>query len=135
MSAIEVGWLLTANIALAAVSYQAGRWIRSRQPAPPPVPAPEPPPADPSATILAQCTAAYDHGDNTAGRQLADYLRTRAPDTTDHDIARIVLGLIGVATHVRKATPLGIDPLHALAGLMGRAAADLTSLTREDHPA
>lgn len=131
-----MGWLLTANIALAVTARLA--WWLTHTPPPPPA-EPEP---DPAAVLLAHLAQAYDRGDNTTGRQLADYLRVKAPGITDDDLAALLLALIGVARHVRKTTGLGIDPLHAMAGLMGRAAVvasgdatDLASLTREDHPA
>lgn len=72
--------------------------------------------------------------DPKAGRQLADYLRTRCPAVPDADLMRCVLALACAARHFGRRELTATDALAGYLRAMESAALDLTALDRDEIP-
>lgn len=135
--------MLAAAALACAIGWAADRIDRirvRRAPAPEPAaPAAHRDPPRPQLTPIEQSHLAalairHAHADPKAGRQLADYLRTRCPGITDTDLMRCVIALATAARYFHRHASDGTDAFARLLHAMTGAALDLTALDRDEIP-
>lgn len=84
--------------------------------------------------MLASLALRYACADPAAGRQLADYLRTKCPGVSDADLMRAVIALGHAARYFNRRELTATDALAAYLHAMSGAALDLTDLHRSEMP-
>jgi hypothetical protein len=132
-----LGWRWSRNRPDAITRY----FVKLIHDCPPAVPSPgpyrDPPPpplTDYELAHLASLATRYSCGDNAAGRQLADYLRSRLPGVGDLTVMRCVVLLSGVARTFARTELTAADAVAAYLHAMSGAALELSSLERQDIP-